>query len=371
MLNIKDYLIDSDDDSEDRPAVSPPPREPAQDPSSNSSPVPLPLIPSEIKKGKCIISKAPFTALKASPHSSVVSSTSALYEPKKADTPLSRTGLLTPAGTHASKYGGNIHSPPFLLSSTKRIPFHSNDISQVVPEIPPSEKEEASFFHLKETREDSSLSPVLSPSSHSLIPSTIVVLPPALGSNRSNASANEDVLSDGDSPREGTREDSPVLHPIGTAVEDEVKGNQSPVDNAVGEAAVEHEEEIPPFTLLDDAAQNESEIFHDGEEKKDSQGKEDLSVRSSSPTTKKKFNKALFERLSKPLVIHQKYEERMKLEKARQAVEAAEKEQQKMEELAPISLVQWKLNAKRFQLRDLELHNEHFSSVSKNPASLA
>lgn len=75
---------------------------------------------------------------------------------------------------------------------------------------------------------------------------------------------------------------------------------------------------------------------------------------------KRKFNKALFERLSAPLAIHKKYEEQRQLDLARQEEEAREEERRKQEALAPITQLRWGVNPKRFQWSDLENHNAEY-----------
>lgn len=78
------------------------------------------------------------------------------------------------------------------------------------------------------------------------------------------------------------------------------------------------------------------------------------------PEKKKKFNKELFERLSKPLAIHRKYDEQKQLEQEEKAAEQQKEEQRQKEALAPVTQVKWRVHTRRFQLSDLEQHNDHY-----------
>eukprot|EP00796_Vickermania_ingenoplastis_P012875 gene12875-8753_t len=68
---------------------------------------------------------------------------------------------------------------------------------------------------------------------------------------------------------------------------------------------------------------------------------------------KKKFNKELFERLSKPLAVHVKYEERRRKEEEEKAAAQQAEAQSKQAVLLPVAEANWRVNRGRFQLSDL------------------
>lgn len=73
------------------------------------------------------------------------------------------------------------------------------------------------------------------------------------------------------------------------------------------------------------------------------------------PKEKKKrgFNKALFERLSKPLASHQRYDEQQRLLKEQQAAEEEAEVQRQKDVLAPVTEAKWETPTPRFRLSDL------------------
>lgn len=71
---------------------------------------------------------------------------------------------------------------------------------------------------------------------------------------------------------------------------------------------------------------------------------------------------ALFERLSKPLVCHVKYEEQQKLDKEKKVEQERLAVEQQRAALDPIIRVNWRPELKRFHLSDLETQNDHYTS---------
>lgn len=386
MLNIKDYLIDSDGDSEDGVSVSPPPKEPGNDAFLMATPLPLPFIPDLTVEKKPAQIPRPVTpsAPSLSHRSSMVYGTDAIpFEPKKPATPLNRFALATPSIKHGSE-NASFHSQLTISPIERKKTDTSGGPSAILSAMASSHKEPPSSHQVANIIGIPPVSSDASPPFQSFRASTPLEV---------SQKKEETVLLDSkpvafDAPyvhEETEREDSPILHFL-PRNEEEEKTEDAVMEKSKEEQEVqEGEEDLAPFLREKDAdasaVESKEEPFVMGHtdfpspDSDPSSGAGEIKKRRKrktggneseglvNPPKKKIDHKALIERLSKPLAINQKYEEKVKLEKARQAAEEAEQERKKMEELAPIPVVQWKINAKRFQLRDLEQHNACYRNV--------